>query len=80
MQHIRPEITVVSVGDKNKFRHPSPQTIARFDSLGTVTLRTDKVGAVWIKTDGKRIWGESKLGESFDFIVDDKNVLLTNNL
>ena len=64
---VNPEMVVVSVGEKNKFKHPAPSTMARFDSLGCPVFRTDKDGAVWIKTDGVKIWGETRLGKKFIF-------------
>ncbi|MFP4458760.1 MAG: DNA internalization-related competence protein ComEC/Rec2 [Candidatus Zixiibacteriota bacterium] len=64
---LSPDLAVVCVGEKNKFNHPAPSTMQRLDSLGCLLYRTDKDGAVWVKTDGKKIWGETRLGKKFSF-------------
>jgi len=52
---VRPSIGVISVGEKNKFNHPSQETINRFGSFQTEIYRTDKQRAVWLRSDGKSI-------------------------
>ncbi|MEO6397939.1 MAG: ComEC/Rec2 family competence protein, partial [Tepidiformaceae bacterium] len=51
---VHPSVAVISVGAKNRFGHPAPQTV---DALaGVQTLRTDLSGRVTVKSDGKRLW------------------------
>jgi beta-lactamase superfamily II metal-dependent hydrolase len=45
---------VISVGQDNRFGHPSPEVLARL-ALYTV-LRTDEQGNVEVITDGQRLW------------------------
>ncbi|MBI2502694.1 MAG: DNA internalization-related competence protein ComEC/Rec2 [Candidatus Latescibacteria bacterium] len=52
---VQPQAAVVSVGQHNKFRHPSPAVIARYEKQGVQVLRTDQRGAVVLRTDGKTI-------------------------
>ena len=52
---VRPEEAVVSVGQFNKFHHPSPSVLERLDGLHVNTLRTDEDGAVIFETDGLRL-------------------------
>ncbi|MEE9166261.1 MAG: DNA internalization-related competence protein ComEC/Rec2 [Candidatus Neomarinimicrobiota bacterium] len=53
---VRPEYAVVSVGRGNQFNHPSHEVIHRLENSGAVVLRTDRDGACWFKSDGKRVW------------------------
>lgn len=50
---VQPEMTIVSVGKNNKFRHPSPSVMNLFVAEGIRILRTDKVGAIVVESDGK---------------------------
>ena len=52
---VNPGLSVISVGWKNKFSHPSPFVIERFRKKGINIHRTDLGKALWLKSDGKRI-------------------------
>jgi competence protein ComEC len=41
-----PRVAVVSVGERNRHRHPSPETLRRYRRGGARVLRTDREGAV----------------------------------
>ncbi|MBN1756413.1 DNA internalization-related competence protein ComEC/Rec2 [bacterium] len=58
---VNPQAAVISVGRANRFKHPSPEVIARLDSLQIPVYRTDHDGAIMVTTDGDKIWIESKL-------------------
>ena len=49
---ITPKIAIISVGARNKFKHPSPQVIQRLQENGTTVFRTDLEGALIFETDG----------------------------
>jgi competence protein ComEC len=49
----QPLVAVVSVGVRNPFRHPSPDTLARLEAAGARIYRTDRDGAVMLETDGR---------------------------
>ncbi|MEN6624932.1 MAG: DNA internalization-related competence protein ComEC/Rec2 [Candidatus Sumerlaeia bacterium] len=51
----RPELALVSVGANNRFGHPSAEVIDRLDDAGAQILRTDRLGAIWLHTDGNKI-------------------------
>jgi competence protein ComEC len=53
LKAVTPQWAVTSVGRRNKFGHPHPAVMARFDSLGIRNVRTDRQGAVIFETDGK---------------------------
>ena len=41
-----PDITVISVGRRNNYGHPAPETLERYKEGGVQILRTDEDGAV----------------------------------
>ena len=49
MSTLSAQIAVISVGAKNSYGHPAPETIASLTRLGTQVIRTDRDGAVAIK-------------------------------
>ncbi|MBN1782503.1 DNA internalization-related competence protein ComEC/Rec2 [bacterium] len=51
---VRPGHAVISVGNHNRFRHPSPKTVGRLNGLGINVHRTDREGAVIFTSDGSR--------------------------
>jgi competence protein ComEC len=46
LRGVSPSWVAVSCGIKNKFRHPSPEVIARYKDMGVEVLRTDLGGAI----------------------------------
>ncbi|MDZ7343361.1 MAG: DNA internalization-related competence protein ComEC/Rec2 [candidate division KSB1 bacterium] len=52
---VSPQWAVASAGRWNRFGHPHPTVIARYDSLGIALLRTDQHGAIIFETDGKTL-------------------------
>jgi competence protein ComEC len=63
---LRPETSVVSVG-RNTYGHPRPGSVAALEDFGRV-LRTDRDGAVFIRSDGLRFevrtWRELATGRT----------------
>lgn len=56
IEYSRPEISLISVGEKNTFGHPSPQVVSLLKQNGSQILRTDLEGTISLLTDGTRIW------------------------
>lgn len=52
MQEVNPAAVMISVGVRNKFRHPAPEVIELYEELGADVFRTDRHGAITIRTDG----------------------------
>jgi competence protein ComEC len=50
---VDPEISIFSVGYKNKFKFPNSKVMARYVALGGTLLQTDKNGALSISLTGK---------------------------
>jgi competence protein ComEC len=55
LRAVRPLVAVVSVGARNPYGHPSPETLARIAAVGATTYRTDRDGAVILETDGRAL-------------------------
>ncbi len=55
LELVSPEIAVISVGEGNKFKHPSRITIDRLNAAGAEVHRTDFEGAIWLRSDGEKI-------------------------
>lgn len=48
----RPEAVVFTAGYRNPFRHPRPEVVERYQSLGAAVFRTDRDGAVRVRFGG----------------------------
>jgi competence protein ComEC len=51
----KPEISLISAGEKNHFGHPSPETIKRLMFTGSRVYRTDEEGGILLQSDGFNI-------------------------
>jgi len=55
IRQVQPEIAIATVGYRNRFGHPKPEIMARYQALGTQTLRSDRDGAIVLDfTQGQR--------------------------
>jgi len=52
-EKLGPEVSIISVGRNNKYRHPSLSVISFFKANGSTVLRTDEDGTIEVVTDGK---------------------------
>jgi competence protein ComEC len=60
---LRPRVAVVSVGARNDYGHPRPETIAALEAVAGLRLfRTDVHGRVVVETDGQRLEVTSERG------------------
>jgi competence protein ComEC len=51
---VQPKAALISVGIKNKFHHPYPSTLKKFEELGVKIYRTDLKGNIMVSTDGEK--------------------------
>lgn len=74
LEAVRPEITVLSYGERNRYGHPAPETVKRLNLVGTALKATAESGAIHLRTDGRKLWIRPFLipQESFYFPVDKK--------
>ena len=54
-EKIKPKYAIIGVGEDNKFGHPSDNTIQNLEKANIRIYRTDKMGEIEIKTNGKEI-------------------------
>jgi competence protein ComEC len=54
LARVRPEWSVISVGRRNRFRHPAPEVVVRLEGTGGRILRTDRMGRITlvVRRDG----------------------------
>jgi len=55
LEAVRPEIALISVGAANTYGHPSSAVVHALVSANAQVLRTDLVGTVVIRTDGRTL-------------------------
>lgn len=48
---VSPKIAIFSVGQRNRYRHPHPKIVERYEKSSVLQLRTDQVGAVIIEVE-----------------------------
>ena len=53
---VRPQYAVFSLGQRNRYRFPSKAVVKRYRERGCRVLRTDRLGAIRLRTDGQRCW------------------------
>jgi competence protein ComEC len=52
---VRPSFAIVSAGSGNPFGHPHPDVLKRLEETHAAVLRTDRLGRITVRTDGRRI-------------------------
>ena len=52
IRQINPAAVIYAVGYRNQFRHPRPEIIERYQSLGSKGFRTDQDGAITVYFEG----------------------------
>jgi competence protein ComEC len=59
LEAVHPSLSVVSVGIRNRFGHPSAGALARIRDAGSTILRTDEDGAILVEMEDGRacVWG-----------------------
>jgi len=52
---VAPQVAIISVGVRNRFGHPHPNTLAALAKARVRVLRTDADGAITAWTDGEKL-------------------------
>lgn len=61
LNEVSPDYAVISVGKGNAYGHPHEQPLSRLKQAGVTILRTDELGTIVARTDGKEVtftWGQ----------------------
>ena len=53
VKHVSPKYAIISVGQNNRYGHPSEKIVQRWVDSDAIVFRTDKNGAVIIAVDGE---------------------------
>ncbi len=51
---VKPDISIISAGKHNRYNHPGQQLLNRLQQVHSAIYRTDKTGAVILRTDGRK--------------------------
>ena len=52
LKQVKPQISVIMVGEENDYGHPKKEIINRLEKINTQIYRTDEDGTIWITSDG----------------------------
>lgn len=52
LDKIKPKFSIISVGAKNRYGHPTSEVLEKLEALGAKILRTDLNGDIMVKSDG----------------------------
>jgi competence protein ComEC len=55
IEKTQPAIALISVGVGNRYNHPHPEVLERLAARHTTVLRTDQMGRITVRTDGRRL-------------------------
>ena len=55
LNEVSPDYAVISVGKGNAYGHPHEQPLSRLNQAGVTILRTDELGTIVARTDGKEV-------------------------
>lgn len=65
LREVNPEYAVISCGIDNDYKHPHEKILSRLEDTGAEVFRTDKMGTIVAKSDGKEItFNQSGLNSS----------------
>jgi competence ComEA-like helix-hairpin-helix protein len=55
LKAVQPQIAVISVGEGNRYGHPTDLTLDRLQKAGATVFRTDQSGRLLLESDGQRV-------------------------
>ena len=58
---VQPRYAIFSLGQGNRYQFPHADVVARYRARECPMLRTDKAGAITLRTDGTRCWIDTEL-------------------
>lgn len=74
LEAVKPDYSIISVGADNSYGHPHREVLDRMKEINAEVLRTDKLGDIVFKSDGKELTIEKNTG----FTADKEQVYIGN--
>ncbi len=62
LEAVHPAFAMISAGFENSYGHPHADVLERLKQANIEVLRTDQMGAITIRTDGKHVEVEAVTG------------------
>ena len=62
---VAPQVVIYPVGYRNAFRHPHPDVVARYQTLGSTQYRTDEGGAIRFELGGAQALAVSRYRDHY---------------
>jgi competence protein ComEC len=56
LRAVKPAVALISVGQKNRYGHPTQEALERLRAVGARILRTDESGDIEVVSDGEKVW------------------------
>ena len=56
LEAVQPRYAIFSFGERNQYRLPHTEVVARYRERNCIQLQTARLGAIILKTDGTRCW------------------------
>lgn len=79
LRAVNPRYAVISCGKNNDYGHPHKETLKSLKELGTTVLRTDQLGTIIIKSDGKSIQLPEESKSENQPVDTDKEYIINTN-
>lgn len=70
LRELRPAVAIISVGEGNRYGHPSPEALGRLASAAVDVYRTDRDGSIEVRTDGTSMTIRSRRGAATRTVSD----------
>lgn len=66
VKQVKPNYAIISVGDNNKYNHPSDEIVNRWLNIGAKIYQTNKEGTIIVTSDGTNLNINTKSGKKED--------------
>ncbi len=67
IERLQPTVAIVSAGRENRFGHPDPTVVRRYEDAGAVVRQTGREGAVTVCIDGQMVTVSAVAAETVTF-------------
>ena len=78
LRSVLPSVGIISVGENNKYGHPTEDTLSRYRDAGVILYRTDINGDIHVQIDGKSITISVEKGENA--VTNPTSPIITNEV